>query len=129
MHERIEKHGHSGVPNIYGDVYERALENNVTQQKEAALGGNLPTLDLSDPAQLEAFYGSFAFFDHWRKSVLAQCYELERAKADAAGEKCTEAKLENRARLNPIYLDFLATHFQGRHQRERNVFESLRNGV
>jgi hypothetical protein len=94
-------------------------------ETDEALGGNLPGLDLSDPANLEAFYGNFAFFDHYRKSVLAQCYELERAKVPD-GAKVTEARLENLARLNPIYLDFLATHFQGRQARERNVFDSLR---
>jgi hypothetical protein len=100
-----------------------------TLEPEVALGGNMPELDLSDPAQLEAFYGNFAFFDHYRKSILAQCWEIERAKAAAANEKITEARLENLARLNPIYLDFLATHFNGRHQREQNVWSSLRNGA
>ncbi len=92
---------------------------------EAPLGGNLPLLDLSDPAQLEAFYGNFAFFDHYRKSVLAECHEIERAKAAASGEKVTEAKLENLARQHPNYLDFLGEHFHGRHQREKNVLQSL----
>jgi hypothetical protein len=96
---------------------------------EVALGGNLPELDLSDPAQLEAFYGAFAFFDHYRKSILSQCWELLRAKYIAAGEKVTEARLENEARTHPIYLDFLAQHFQGRHQREQNVWSSLRSGA
>lgn len=96
---------------------------------DTALGGNLPPLNLDDPAQLEAFYGNFAFFDHYRKSVLAECYEIERAKAAQAGEKVTEARLENLARLHPNYLDFLGQHFNGRHQREQNVVESLRRGA
>lgn len=90
------------------------------------LGGNLPALDLTDPALLETFYGNYSFFDHYRKSVLAECYEVERARAAASGEKVTEARLENLSRLHPNYLDFLSTHFLGRHQRERNVFDSLR---
>lgn len=100
-----------------------------TMTDTEALGGNMPDLDLTDPANLEAFYGNYAMFDHYRKSVLAQCYELERAKATQSTEKTTEAKLENLARLNPIYLDFLATHFRGREQRERNVYDSLRHGA
>ncbi len=95
---------------------------------EQALGGNLPELNLSDPAQLEAWYGNFAFFDHYRKAILSQCYELERAKVPD-GQKTTEARLENLARLNPIYLDFLSEHFKGREQRERNVWDSLRTGA
>lgn len=129
MHEREEKYGKAGVPNIYGDVYENAIKEPVTTTTEQPLGGNLPPLNLNDPANLEAFYGNFAFFDHYRKSILAQCHELLRAKYVDANEKVTETRLENEARLHPIYLDFLATHFQGRHQRERNVFESLRQGV
>lgn len=91
-----------------------------------ALGGNLPAVNLEDPAQLEAFYGNFAFFDHYRKSVLAECYEMERAKALESQTKITEAQLENRARLHPNYLDFLAVHFNGRHKREQNILDSLR---
>ncbi len=96
---------------------------------ETALGGNLPDLDLNDPAQLEAFYGNFAFFDHYRKSILSQCHELLRAQYLEAESKVTEARLENEARIHPLYLDFLAAHFVGRHQRELNVLQSLRNGV
>lgn len=94
-----------------------------------ALRGNLPALDLTDPAQLEAFYGNYAFFDHYRKSILSQCHELLRAKYVDAGEKVTETRLENEARVHPLYLDFLAEHFNGRHQRERNILESLKAGV
>lgn len=92
---------------------------------ESPLGGNLPALDLEDPAQLEAWYGNFAFFDHYRKSILSQCYELVRAQVPE-GQKWTEARIENEARQHPIYLDFLAEHFNGRHQREINVLASLR---
>lgn len=95
---------------------------------DEALGGNIPALDLTDPAQLETFYSNFSFFEIYRKAVLSQCYELERAKV-SDGQKVTEARLENLARLNPIYLDFLAEHFHGRHQRERNIYDSLRAGA
>jgi hypothetical protein len=94
-----------------------------TMEPEVVLGGNLPELNLGDPAQLEAFYGNFAFFDHYRKSVLAQCRELVRAKF--VGEKITEARLDDLARLHPNYLDFLGEHFVGRHEREKNIRESL----
>ncbi len=106
-----------------------SMEGKTVTNIESPLGGNVPALDLSDPAQLEAFYGSFAFFDHYRKSILAQCTELLRAKYLAATEKVTETRLENEARLHPIYLDFLGEHFRGREQRERNVYQSLRHGA
>jgi hypothetical protein len=98
-------------------------------ETDEALGGNLPALDLTDPANLEAFYGNFAFFDHYRKSILAQCHELLRGKYASENEKVTETRLENEARVHPIYLDFLAEHFNGRQKREQNVFDSLRNGA
>lgn len=93
------------------------------------LGGNLPQLDLTNPANLETLYGNYGFFDHYRKSVLSQCHEILRAQYSVKAEKVTETKLENEARIHPLYLDFLAVHFKGREKREQNVWESLRNGA
>jgi hypothetical protein len=97
-----------------------------TEEPDAPLGGNIPDIDLTDPAQLETFYGNYSFFDHYRKAVLAQCHELLRARY--IGQKITEQRLENESRTHPIYLSFLTEHFHGRHQRELNVWESLRRG-
>lgn len=86
---------------------------------------DVPGVDFSNPAELEAFYGNFSFFDHYRKSVLASCCEVIRGKAAANGEKITETRIEQLARIHPMYLDFLATHYEGRTQREDNVRKSL----
>lgn len=88
---------------------------------------DIPDVDFNDPAQLEAFYGNFSFFDHYRKSVLASCCEVIRGKCAANGEKITETRIEQLARITPMYLDFLATHYEGRSLREKNVLASLVN--
>jgi hypothetical protein len=84
----------------------------------------VPDFDFNDPAQLEALYGNFGFSDHWRKCILANCREIERAKALNANEKITEARLDDLARLHPSYVDFLIEHLAGRALRERNVLDS-----
>lgn len=84
----------------------------------------LPVCDTRDPADLEAWYGPFGFAEHWRKVVLANCREAERGVATANGEKITEARLDDKARLHPNYLAFLTTHLIGRRLREENVLAS-----
>jgi hypothetical protein len=86
---------------------------------------DVPAVDFSDPAALEAMYGNYSFFDHYRKVVLASCEELIRGRAAADGEKITEKRIESLARLHPNYLDFLATHYEGRSLREKNVRDSM----
>ncbi len=85
---------------------------------------DVPTVDHNDPASLEAMYGNYSFFDHYRKAVLASCQEVIRAKAAANSEKITESRIDALARIHPAYLDFLATHFEGRRLREVNVRDS-----
>ena len=85
----------------------------------------LPECDLSNPADVEAWYGNYSFFDHYRNCVLADCKEIERAKASVSGEKVTEERLKDLARRNDIYLTFLAKHLNGRRAREVNVRESF----
>ncbi len=77
-------------------------------------GIELPACDLTDPAQLIAWWGNFGFGEHYRKVVLANCYELERARAAATKTHVTEARLKELARINPAYLGFLADGLQGR---------------
>jgi len=89
------------------------------------LGTALPDFNAEDPAELEAMYGNFGSADHWRKVVLTNCREIERAKAIASGEKVTEARLDDLARLHPSYVDFLTEHLDGRRRREQNVIESM----
>lgn len=88
------------------------------------LGTRLPDFDFNDPAQLEALFGNFGFSDHWRKIVLANCREIERAKAATTEGKVTEARLDDLARLHPSYIDFITEHLDGRALRERNVLDS-----
>ena len=86
--------------------------------------GEPVTYDPSDPASIEAMFGSFGFVDHWRKVVLASARELERAKAAAAGVKVTEALLDDKARCSDRYVSFLLAALHGRVLRESNVLES-----
>jgi len=85
----------------------------------------LPECDLNNPADVEAWYGNYSFFDHYRKCVLADCKEIERAKAVLSGEKMTVDRLDDLARKSDIYLTFLAKHLAGRRAREVNVRESF----
>ncbi len=96
---------------------------------EAILGGNLPAIKTEDPAYLEAMFGNFGMWEHWRKAVQAQCEELVRADYASRGEKITESRIEALGRLHANYLSFLSDGLMGRHQREQNVFESLRGGL
>jgi hypothetical protein len=73
-----------------------------------------PERETDDYPTLAAWYSGFAYAEHYRKVVLAQCREIERAKAASSGTKTSEARLDDLARLHPIYLDFLATHLKGR---------------
>ena len=84
-----------------------------------------PGCDTSDPASLEAYYGNFGFAEHIRKVVLANCREIERAKAIARAEKVSEARLDDLCRLNSAYVQFLIEHLAGRTLRERNVLQSM----
>lgn len=99
----------------------------MTTNTVPAYGIDVPDWSEEDPASLEAWFGNYSFFDHYRKVILSNCMELERAKA--AGEKITEARLEALARLHPNYITFLADALGGRIARERNVRDSLRNGA
>ncbi len=85
---------------------------------------DIPACDVSDPAQLESFFGPFGHWEHWRKVVLANCYEIERAK----NPKASESRLKELARVNGNYIGFLRDGLFGRMARERNVRSSLQGG-
>ena len=93
------------------------------------IGERIPAIDLTNPAEVEAFYGNFSFCDHWRKVVLSNCKEIVRAKYELAGVKITESRIEDLARTHDIYMDFLIDGLKGRTVREDNVFQSLRVGA
>lgn len=86
---------------------------------------DIPQCDVKNPADLEAWYGNFGFFDHWRKIVLANTREIERARAVLEDRKITESRLDDLARMHPRYTEFLECHLYGRMQREKNVLTSF----
>lgn len=88
------------------------------------LGNRLPECDPTDAGALEAWYGNYSFFDHWRKIVLANCEEMTRAEYALREEKITETRITTLARLHPSYIDFLREHLDGRRLREQNVIDS-----
>jgi hypothetical protein len=83
-----------------------------------------PVCDVTDPADLEAWYGNYGYADHFRKVVLANCREAERAKAVRDSVKHSEARLDDLARGSDAYVNFLIANLDGRRLRERNVIDS-----
>ena len=86
---------------------------------------NLPVCDTTNPADLEAWFGNYGFADHFRKIVLSSCREIARARAT---EKITEARLDDLAHTDGLYIDFLIQCLDGRRLREQNVRDSLCRG-
>ncbi len=83
-----------------------------------------PECDFNDPAALEAWFGNFSWFEHYRKCVLANCRAIVRAKATLEGRKITVDQTDDEAHQHPNYLGFLDEGLQGRILRERNVLAS-----
>jgi len=88
------------------------------------IGDKLPAIDTTNPADLEAWFGNFGFFDHFRKIVLSNCQEIVRASAALQNTKLTEARIDALAHTHGLYLDFLAEGLHGRRERERLVREA-----
>lgn len=89
----------------------------------------IPVCDTSNPADLEAWFGSFGMYDHLRKARLAMCAEMIRAGAAAGDSKLSEARVNDLAHTHPAYLDFLFTNLNGRRIREQNVIDSQTQGM
>lgn len=66
-----------------------------------------------------AWYSGFAYAEHYRKVVLADCRELIRAQYALRETKVSEARLDDLSRIHSSYLDFLARHLEGRILYER----------
>lgn len=79
----------------------------------------IPDVDGQDHATLAAWYSGFAYSEHYRKVVLSNAKEMLRAAVELAGQKVTEARLDDLARIHPTYLSYLATHLHGRIQWEK----------
>lgn len=86
----------------------------------------IPLCDVTDPADLEAWFGPFGYADHFRKVVLSNCAEIIRARTT---EKLTEARLSDLSHTDEFYVDFLIQCLNGRRLREQNVRDSIAQGV
>jgi hypothetical protein len=78
----------------------------------------VPSCDLTDPAQLEAWFGNFGYAEHYRKVVLASCREIVRARATLEKQKLSESKIDDMARTHENYLQYLVDSLNGRRVRE-----------
>ena len=76
------------------------------------------SVTIPDPGEeyheLCAWFSGFAYSESYRKVVLSACREVVRAGAVLSGQKVTEARLDDLARVHPSYLEFLAKHLEGR---------------
>ncbi len=91
------------------------------QEQGDRIGEKLPQIDFTNPAELEAWFGNFGFFDHYRKVVLGNCEEIIRASVAVQGTKLTEKRIEAMAHTHGLYLDFLIDGLRGRRLREAEV--------
>lgn len=89
---------------------------------------DVPVCDFDDPAALEAWHGRSQLAERWRKCVLALCRQLERAKLEAAGVRYTVDKVDDLARLNPLYYGFLLNCLEGARLREK-AWQDAARGV
>ena len=105
-------------PTPCGSARKEIIVETVNETPKAPHDIDIPKRETDDPATLYAWYGPYGWCENYRKVVLAQCREIERAKAATSGGKVTESRLEDLARLNPIYLQFLADHLKGRQEYE-----------
>jgi hypothetical protein len=101
----------------------------MTTNTVPAYGIDVPDWTEGDPASLEAFFGNYGMWEHFRKVVQANCEELVRAKYESDGQKITETRIQALGRLHPNYIQFLTDGLFGRQAREQNVRDSLRNGA
>lgn len=87
-----------------------------------------PVCDTNNPADLEAWFGMWGYADHYRKIVLASCREVIRASSTLGGQKLSEARIDDLARLHENYIGFLADCLNGRRLREEQIRATLAGG-
>ena len=83
----------------------------------------LPECDVTNPGSLAAWYGPFGYDERYRKVRLANARELVRARAALVEATISEARIDDLARQEQIYLDYLATNLRGRAAYEAMVRE------
>lgn len=81
----------------------------------------LPECDLNDPGALAAWFGNFGYDEKYRKVRLANARELVRARAALLEATISEARIDDLARQEQIYLDYLAKNLHGRLLYEREM--------
>lgn len=74
----------------------------------------VPIVTDDTPSQAAWYFGADTLFGHYRKVLLAGCRESVRATATESAVKLTEARIDDLAHTHAAYLDFLATHLDGR---------------
>ena len=79
----------------------------------------VPDRESDEWGVLAAWYSGDRYSEHYRKVTLAHAKEIIRATAAANSEKVSEARIDDLARLHPMYLDYLARHLDGRTKWER----------
>lgn len=78
------------------------------------MGERVPKIDFDSVVSLESWFGSFGFFDYYRKVVLENCKEIVRATAAMDKQRMSEKRIDALAHTHGIYLDFLAEGLRGR---------------
>lgn len=85
----------------------------------------IPARTSNDCAELASWYSGYAYFELYRKVLLASCRESIRAQYTANGERVTESRLDDLSHLHRAYLAYLGDHLKGRILWER---EHLKQG-
>lgn len=104
---------------------QRLLAAQAAQYREATDDLPFAEPESDAPEVLAAWHSGFAYAETYRKVTLAHCRELERAKAAAAETKVSEARLDDLALTNPLYLAYLARQLQGRVKYEAMIREGM----
>jgi hypothetical protein len=89
---------------------------------------SLPECDRTNPGDLAAWYGNFGYDEKFRKVRLANARELVRARAALMDATVSETRIDDLARQEKTYLDYLAANLQGRQIYESELRAS-RNGI
>lgn len=89
---------------------------------------SLPECDFTNPGDLAAWYGNFGYDEKFRKVRLANARELIRARAALVEATISEARIDDLARQEKTYLDYLAYNLRGRQIYEAELRNS-RNGI
>ncbi len=110
-------------------IAEREIDGE--EVRDTVYGLPLPPCDMTDAADVEAWFESkqYAVGEHVRTMVKAQCKELIRAEYAARGEKISDGRTDDLARLHPSYLEIVKDLLVGRRTLNQDRANTLRNGA